>query len=47
MAKKEWYHQEYQLEKWLHKQLHFDGETEYTIFLVWALFVSVFFAELI
>ena len=36
-----------EIEKWLHKRFHFQDEREYVIFLVWALCVTVFFANLI
>jgi hypothetical protein len=43
---KQWHQKEFHLEKWLHKQFYFRNETEYAIFLVWALLVAVFFSNL-
>jgi hypothetical protein len=35
------------IEKWIHKHLHFPDDREYVIFLVWALFVSVFLTSFV
>ena len=48
MAKKEhWLHKKYDLEGWFHKHLYFKDDSEFAIFLVWALFVSIFFVTLV
>jgi len=42
-----WLYKKYDLEGWLLKHFNFDDEKEYIIFLIWALFVSVFLTNFI
>lgn len=49
MAKQnsDWLHKKYDLEGWLLKHFNFRDENEYVIFLVWALFVSLFLTNFV
>lgn len=45
MAKQnnDWLYKKYDVDGWLHKVFYFSNDTEFIIFLIWALYVSVFF----